>query len=127
PGLGAHAEGEPEYRGEAFVAERHGTAKLVSFTPNAMDVEVRGALPGDHVVLNQNWDPGWTANGERALSWNDSVATVVTTDPQLTHFRYRPKTLWLGMLLFLVALAAPAAMPILRRLRRLSRRRRARV
>jgi hypothetical protein len=127
PGLGAHAEGDPEYRGEAFVAEGHGTAKVVSFTPNAMDVEVRGALPGDHVVLNQNWDPGWSANGERALSWNDSVAMVVTTDAQLTHFRYRPRTLWLGMLLFLVALAAPFAMPISRRLRRLGRRLRPRV
>jgi hypothetical protein len=122
PGMGAHAVGDAEYRGEAFVAERHGTATIVAFSPNAMDVQVEGALPGDHVVLNQNWDPGWSANGERALAWSDSVATVVTTGSQRIHFRYWPRTLWMGMVIFVLAIAATLATPIARRLRRLSRR-----
>jgi hypothetical protein len=122
PGMGAHAVGEAEYRGEAFVAERHGAATIVAWTPNAMDVEVEGALPGDHVVLNQNWDPGWTANGARAVAWSDSVSTVVTTGSQRIHFRYRPRTLWIGMVIFLLAIAATLATSIARRLRRLSRR-----
>jgi hypothetical protein len=124
PGMGAHAAGDPEYRGEAFVAERHGTARIVAWSPNAMDVEVEGALPGDHVVLDQNWDPGWTANGERSVAWSDSVAGVVTADPQSFHFRYRPRTLWLGVALFFLAAAAPAARPLALGLRRWRRRRR---
>ena len=124
PGLGAHAVGDPEYRGEAYVAERHGTARIVAWSPNAMDVQVEGALPGDHVVLNQNWDPGWSANGERTAPYSDTVSAVVTRGSQLTRFRYWPRTLGLGLVLLLLAVAATAATPIARLVHRLSRSRR---
>jgi hypothetical protein len=115
PGLGAHAVGDREYRGEAYVAERHGSARIVAFSPNAMDVQLDGALPGDHLVLNQNWDPGWSANGEQSVAWTDCVSTVVSPGSQLVHFRYRPRSLWLGILLFLLSIAACAAGPMARR------------
>lgn len=125
PGLGARAVGDPQYRGEAYVAERTGTAKIVGWSPNAIDVEVEGAKPGDHIVLNQNWDPGWSANGDRATAWNDCVSIVTTRDSQVIHFRYRPKTLWLGILLFLAAVAALSARPIARGIARVRARIRA--
>jgi hypothetical protein len=118
PGMGAHAVGDAEYRGEAYIAERHGSATIVAWSPNAMDVQVDGALPGDHLVLNQNWDPGWSASGTKSVAWTDCVATVVTSGSQLTHFRYRPRTLGLGILIFLLAIAVCVATPMARRWRR---------
>jgi hypothetical protein len=118
PGLGARVVGDPAYHGEAYVAEGEGTARVVSFSPNAVDVQVDGARAGDSVVLNQNWDPGWTVNGSASVPWDDTVSGTLTSDSELVHFRYRPKTLWLGVLLFLVAAAAPAVGPLRRRLRR---------
>ena len=63
-GLGARGRSDPLYRGEAYVAEGLGTAEIVSFSPNAITVKVTGSQAGDHLVLNQNWDGGWRANGE---------------------------------------------------------------
>ena len=69
PGVGAYGEDDPDYRGEAYVAEggRDG-GEVTSFTPNEVTIHVEDARPGDHVVLNQNWDPGWSANGVPAAS-----------------------------------------------------------
>jgi hypothetical protein len=55
--------------------ERAATATVASFTPNEVEVRVEGAEPGDHLVLNQNWDPGWTADGVPAIALHDAVAT----------------------------------------------------
>jgi hypothetical protein len=102
PGLGARGRSDPAYKGEAFVADGVGEASIASWTPNAMTVVVHGGQPGEHVVLNQNFDEGWTANGERALNWNDAVAAQVHDADATIVFRYRPRTFWLGVLLFLV-------------------------
>jgi hypothetical protein len=121
PGMGAHAVGEVEYRGEAFVAEGGGTAQIVRWAPDAMEVRVEGGRPGDHVVLNQNWDPGWRANGAAAIAWHDAVASEISSRSTTVRFRYRPQTLWLGMLVFLVSACAPAVAGRGRRLKRWSR------
>jgi hypothetical protein len=75
-----------------------------------MEVHVRGATPGEHLVLNQNWDPGWHADGRLAASWNDAVSTVLDSGEQTVSFRYRPRTFWLGIVvaLFSGGLAAAA-------------------
>jgi hypothetical protein len=122
PGLGAHAVGDPLYRGEAFVSEGTGTAKVVAFTPNVIDVEVQGAHAGDHVVLNQNWDPGWSANGRSTAALDDCISTTVSEGTQVIRFRYRPKTLWIGVLLMLAAVATVWAKAIARGWLRLRRR-----
>ncbi len=112
PGLGARAVGDIEYRGEAYIGENRGTAKIIKFTPNEMVVRVEGARPGDHVVLNQNWDPGWIANGERASSWHDAVANVLPLGSATVNFRYWPRGLSAGLFVLLLAIAvlvAPAA------------------
>ncbi len=97
PGVGAHGDDEPDYRGEAFVLERGPSAATVtSFTPNEVQVHAPGAQPGDHVVLNQNWDPGWTANGAPAAPLRDAVSTVVQ-GPGDVVFRYRPPLFGVGV------------------------------
>lgn len=107
-GVGAYGDTDPEYRGEAYVAERDTPATIAGWTPNAVDVRVDGASPGDHVVLNQNWDPGWTADGAQTVAYNDAVSAVATSAGQTIHFRYAPRTVWWGVALFASTLATVA-------------------
>jgi hypothetical protein len=108
PAVGAYGDDDPEYRGEAYVVERNAATSIVSWTPNAVEVLVEGASPGDHVVLNQNWDAGWTADGKPTVAYKDAVATVATSASQTIHFRYAPRTLWLGVALSASTMAAIA-------------------
>ncbi|HEY3819085.1 MAG TPA: hypothetical protein VGL81_18075 [Polyangiaceae bacterium] len=114
PGVGAWGEDDPEYRGETYVAEGGGAASVVSWTPNDVEVRVEGARPGDHVVVNQNWDPGWSADGAPAIAYQDAVASVLTAPAQTIHFRYWPRALGWGLALLGVT-AASVALWMLRR------------
>jgi hypothetical protein len=88
--MGAKGRGDPTYRGEAYTASGKGRAELVHFTPNAMTVHVEGATPGDLLVLNQNWDPGWRGDGVPAVAFHDAVATTIRSSNETVLFRYRP-------------------------------------
>ena len=72
-GLGAKGQGDPAYRGEVYTASGKGKATLDRFTPNAITVHVENAPRGDLVLLNQNWDSGWRANGVPAVAYRDVV------------------------------------------------------
>jgi hypothetical protein len=104
-GLGARGRGDPAYHGEAFIAEGVGQAAITSFTPNRVTVEVSGATPGEHVVLNQNWDAGWTANGSPVIDWADTSAAVLSAPQGTITFRYRPRFWYTGLALFAMTLA----------------------
>ncbi|MGD0527099.1 MAG: hypothetical protein ABSE49_18290 [Polyangiaceae bacterium] len=109
PGVGAYADNDPDYRGEAYVVERAPAAATVtSFSPNEVRVRLDGVAAGDHVVLNQNWDPGWSADGAPAINWHDAVATVVTGPAQGVVFRYQPPRFWLGVAICALTLLAIA-------------------
>jgi hypothetical protein len=114
PGVGAWGADDAEYRGEAYVAEGGATARVVSWTPNDVEVEVDRARPGDRVVLNQNWDPGWAADGAPAIAYRDAVASVLSAPTQTVHFRYWPRPLGWGLALFAVT-AGSVALWLLRR------------
>jgi hypothetical protein len=121
PGIGARGSGDPRYKGEAWIPEGTGKAELTGFTPNMMTVTVHDARPGDHVVLNQNWDPGWSVNGKRTVGWDDAVSTTIDAPTQTFVFRYRPATLWLGIAVFVLTVGGLVGVPW--RLRRIRRRR----
>ena len=107
PGVGAYGDNDPEYRGEAYVAERAAPAHITSWTPNDVEVEVEGAQQGDHVVLNQNWDPGWRVGDTAAVNYRDAVATLVGGSPRQTvRFHYWPRTFGLGLAVTALTLAA---------------------
>jgi len=108
PGLGAKGIGQPGYQGEAYVAEKRGQATIVRWSPNAVTVKVSQARPGDHLILNQNWDPGWSANGRPSLNWADLPAAVLKGESETVVFRYVPPTLWPGLLIFATAVGAIA-------------------
>jgi hypothetical protein len=101
PGLGAKGRGDPKYRGEAFTASGKGVARLASFSPNEMTVEVHDAVPGDRVVLNQNWDDGWRVGGSTAVDEHDLAAATIRAPNETFVFRYRPRLWWLSMAVFL--------------------------
>jgi hypothetical protein len=100
-GLGAHGASDRDYRGEVYIAEGTGKAELVKFTPNEMTVAVHDALPGGHVVLNQNWDAGWSARGAQVEGLHDQVSARIDRPDQVFVFRYRPLMLWPGVGIFL--------------------------
>jgi hypothetical protein len=99
PGLGARGRGDPAYKGEAFIPDGVGEASVIAWTPNAMTVAVHGAQAGEHVVLNQNYDEGWSADGQAAANWSDAVAAQLHGSDATIVFRYRPPTFWPGVLL----------------------------
>jgi hypothetical protein len=101
PGIGAHGRDDPAYKGEAFVSEGEGRASIAQWSPNQMTIHVTGARSGEHLVLNQNWDPGWRANGSPAVNVADAVAYQLQGSDETVVFRYRPRTWWLGLGIFL--------------------------
>ena len=107
-GQGARGIGHPNYRGEAYLPSGVGKAKVVSFSPNRIEVQVEGAQPGDVLVLNQNFDPSWRANGEPAFPHKDAVATKLSSGDGIVTFRYWPRRQWAGLGLFAFTLAAIA-------------------
>jgi hypothetical protein len=106
PGLGAHGVGEPGYHGEAYLADGVGAATIVRWSPDAVDVHIEGARPGELVVLNQNWDPGWSVEGESAVDFESTVAGRATQAAQTVRFRYRPPWLWASVLIFAATVGA---------------------
>jgi hypothetical protein len=108
-GLGAKGKGDPAYRGEVFTASQKGTAEIQTWTPNVVTVQVAGAVPGDMVVLNQNFDPGWRVNGGSAANYHDTVAARIDSPSQAFVFRYRAPWWWLSLALFVLTVAGIVA------------------
>jgi len=106
PGQGAKGEGDPAYRGEFFTEGGSGHVSVVRWTPNQVDIRVEDATPGDLLVMNQNFDPGWRANGRSTRNLRDTVAVALTRSNEEITLRYRPRTLVGGLLVFFVTLLA---------------------
>jgi hypothetical protein len=92
-----------------FLASGPGQAKIANWTPNEVIVDVQGARDGDLVVMNQNFDPGWRANGKATLNYNDTVAVPVSVGTPTVTFRYRSRSLPLGLGIALMTMMAIAA------------------
>ncbi len=107
--MGARGRGATGYRGEAFTASGQGVARVVSFTPNEVVVDVSGARVGDRLVLNQNFDPGWSIDGKTAESYRAALATEVTAPSGQYTFRFWPRGLTAGLAVLGVTLASLAA------------------
>jgi hypothetical protein len=67
------------------------------------------------VVLNQNWDGGWRANGVRAVAYHDAVATVIDAPSETILFRYRPNYWWFSLAVFTATASGIAVAYVLRR------------
>jgi hypothetical protein len=93
---------QPDYRGLAFVASGAGRAEVTRWTPNAVTIHVSGASPGDRVIYDMNFDPGWRASGAPAESWHGLVGAKVQSGDELVEISYRPQGLIPGLVLFVL-------------------------
>ena len=93
---------QPEYRGLAFVASGAGRAEVTRWTPNAVTLHVTGASPGDRIVYDMNFDPGWRAAGAPAENWHGLVGAKVHSGDELVEISYRPKGLTAGLVVFVL-------------------------
>ncbi len=111
--------GDPLYRGEASWAEPSGKVEQTRWAPGEVELSVRDAPVGGVVVLNQNWDPSWTANGRPTINLDDVNAYRLQAPSETVVYRYRPRTLPLALALFAIgALLFPAAWALRRRVSR---------
>ncbi len=94
---------QPGYRGLVFLSGA-GTATLARWTPNAVTVRVTGAGPGERVVYDTSFDPGWRVNGQPAEDRGGLVAGPVAPGDSTVEIRYRPVGLVPGLLLFALTL-----------------------
>jgi hypothetical protein len=112
-GIGAIAKESPDYKGRAYVEEGKGTAKVTSWSPNRVTVEVKDATPGALVVYNMNFNPSWRANGKPALDYDHAVAARVSAGGSSTIvFSYFPRTLKLSIPIFLFTLCCVIGIPL---------------
>jgi hypothetical protein len=95
---------QPDYRGLAFLAGGVGRAEVSRWTPNAVTLHVTGASPGDRVVYDMNFDPGWRAAGGPAESWHGLVAAKVQSGDEVVEISYRPTGLTAGLFLFVLTI-----------------------
>ncbi len=104
---------DPGYRGEAYLAGSGGTARVVSFSPNRVEIAVEAARE-DALVLNQNFSRGWkvrTASGSTPAVPRDGLLSApVGAGAATVTFVYRPASVLFGLLLSALGLAAAAAL-----------------
>ena len=95
--------------GEVFIgAGRADSVEVVRWSPNAIDVRVRGAAAGSVLVVNQNHDPGWkTRDGRPVIPWKGLLAVRLDAGDPRVELHYRSN---LTLLLVLVSLLGIGAL-----------------
>jgi hypothetical protein len=109
-GMGARGKGTKPYRGEVYTESGTGAARVLSFSPNRVEVEVTGAKAGERLVLNQNYDPGWSVGEKPAEPYQHSIATRLGASSQRLVFSFWPRGLSAGLLVLVLTLATCAGL-----------------
>ncbi len=107
-GLGALGREHPRYRGEAYIEDGPGAARIVRFSPNEVTVEVSGARSGDRLILNQNFDAGWRVNGALAENRHEALAATLPAGSGTFVFTFWPRGMTAGVVVFVLTLASLA-------------------
>lgn len=101
PSLAAtKARGDLDYRGEAWLAGRHGRV-AARFSPNVIEVDAQ-LDAGDVLVINQNFFPGWreAASGRACEPRDGLIALPLAAGVHALRLEYAPRSLaagvWLG-------------------------------
>jgi hypothetical protein len=103
-GHGALAVNDPAYRGESFVAEGPGNAKITNWSPNSATISLDGVTSEALVVYNMNFDAGWSASVGKVENYKDRVAVRVPAGTDGVILRYRPRGLVAAFIAGFVAL-----------------------
>jgi len=107
---GALAKTDPRYRGELFVAEGQGTAKIIERTNNTLTLRVEGASSDVLVVYNMNFDEGWSASQGQVVNQDNRVAVHVPLGIREVTLRYRAPWFFLGLFVGIGTLLACVAL-----------------
>lgn len=118
PGVGAKGRGDPAYRGEVYSLGGTGRATVESWTPNVVRVRVEGASVGDWLILNQNFDRGWSSDAGPVENHENVIAVRLSREAETVTFRYWPYRMNLGLGVSFLTLAAIVARAIWERRRR---------
>ncbi|UCG34099.1 MAG: hypothetical protein JSU68_05575 [Phycisphaerales bacterium] len=100
----AQYRGSPGYRGEVFMNDIRGSARITMWSPNRIAVAV-DALAEDRVVINQNFSPGWKADGaDGPAGPTDEGLLSAPVTPATTQvvFYYRPFGFTVGVAITLL-------------------------
>lgn len=116
-GMGARGVESKLYRGEVFTESGAGRASIVAFSPSQISVEVSGARAGERLILNQNFDPGWSVNGQATEAFQDLVSVRLSGPAERLTFHFWPRGLSAGLVALLVTLLALASAGYWRRAR----------
>jgi len=104
----AQAMDSPHYRGEVYLARGSGEAEFLSWSPNRLSISVR-AEESDLLVINQNFERGWRAEGNRQVeNWHGLVALPVTPGQRQVVIHYRPRWFLPGVALSALGLLLTA-------------------
>ncbi|MBK9263488.1 MAG: hypothetical protein IPM54_27240 [Polyangiaceae bacterium] len=107
---GALAKTDPRYRGELFVAEGQGTAKIANRTLNSVTMSLDGITAETLVVYNMNFDEGWRASAGTVVNKDNRVAVRVPAGTREVTLRYRAPGFVLGLVVGLGSLLACIAL-----------------
>lgn len=97
----------PSYKGETYLLNGKGNARIVEFSPNWFRIAVN-ATAADTLVLNQNYYNEWRAEGAKseAKTANGLLSAEVDTTTKEVTFYYSKKLFIIGFLISLVSIAA---------------------
>ncbi|WP_281329226.1 hypothetical protein [Polyangium sp. 6x1] len=107
---GALAADDPRHKGEVFVAEGAGTAKIADWSPNGATIELAGAEAGSLVVYNMNYDEGWRASVGKVQNVDNRVAVRLPEGVTTLSLWYRPPGFVPGLFAGLAALVGAIAL-----------------
>ena len=117
-GKGALAKTDRRYRGEVYVDG--GTAQVTAWSPNRIVVAIEGAPSGGHLVVNSNYDAGWSASvsasgstaGASVIGDRSRLAVPVPGGASEVTLTYSPPRLFAGVMLFVVTCLGLGALAV---------------
>jgi hypothetical protein len=92
------------YHGEVYL-DGNGKASYKYWSPNKLIVDV-GAQNSTRLVINQNFDENWKANGKKAENFKGLLSAPVDASDEEVTFYYFPGTFIIGALISLISVAA---------------------
>jgi hypothetical protein len=84
-----------------------GSVQRLAWSPNALTLRVHAKRPL-RVAINQNYHPGWTAEGGQVESWDSLLSVRVPAGDTRVVLRFRPRSGIGGAWVTLVSLCAGA-------------------
>jgi hypothetical protein len=91
----------PLYKGEAYLINKKGIAKIDYFSPNKIKILV-DVKQEDILVFNMNYFKGWKVKGKEVKPYNGMIATKVFPSDKEIIFYYLPSSFLIGLIISLI-------------------------